>query len=155
MPAGKWERVALPLSRTAIIRALPRSLHRAARTKEQSQRRVLNLLTRMAYHGRRAYKDRHARISSWPGELLSNRRPNTFCADLSSRPRFPLQSRGGPYILVRIARIMNPLRSCGIALTISIFFSTLCWGQRQFGTVRFEPYAFKASDRIVPAKQNS
>jgi pimeloyl-ACP methyl ester carboxylesterase len=46
----------------------------------------------------------------------------------------------------------NALRSCGFALTISIFLSTLCWGQQQFGTVRFEPYDFKASDRTVPAE---
>jgi hypothetical protein len=70
MPAA-WKRSA-PLSRTSTMKAPPRSLHRVARTKEQSQWRVFSLLTRMAFHGRRAYKDRHARISSWPGETLSN-----------------------------------------------------------------------------------
>ena len=72
-----------------VLKALPRSLHRTARTKEQSQRRVPNLLTRIAYRGRRAYKDRHARISSWPGELISTQRPNT-CAQTCLSPKLAL-----------------------------------------------------------------
>jgi hypothetical protein len=43
----------------------------AARTKEQSQRRVYSLILRMVFNDRRVYKDRHARISSWPGETIS------------------------------------------------------------------------------------
>ena len=46
----------------------------------------------------------------------------------------------------------NTLRSCGIALTIYLFFPMLCWGQQPFGTVRFEPYAFKASSGTIPAE---
>jgi hypothetical protein len=60
-----------------VLKALPRSLHRTARTKEQSQRRVPNLLTEWP-PAAVALKDRHARISSWPGELISTQRPNTF-----------------------------------------------------------------------------
>ena len=44
------------------------------------------------------YKDRHARNSSWPGELLSTQRPNTFAQTYLLDQTFPLQSRGGPYI---------------------------------------------------------
>ncbi len=48
--------------------ALHRSLHRATRTKEQSQRRVCSLVLRMVVIDRATYKDRHARNSSWPGD---------------------------------------------------------------------------------------
>ena len=42
-----------------------------ARTKEQSQRRVFNLILRMVCNDRPTYKDRYARNSSWPGDLIS------------------------------------------------------------------------------------
>ncbi len=35
-----------------------------------------------------AYKDGHARNSSWPGELISTYKAEYICADLSTRPRF-------------------------------------------------------------------
>ena len=76
-----------------------RSLHRATRTKEQSQRRVRSLLSTM--------------IGQRPSDLSGPRRAHLIlarrtslhpkaeyiCADLSSRPNFPLQSRGGSYIV--------------------------------------------------------
>jgi len=68
---------------------------------------------------------------------------------------FWLRHVHGPFpntLQVRIVRMANTLRPCGIALAISIFLSTLSWGQQQFGTVRFEPSDFKASGRIVPAE---
>ncbi len=43
----------------------------AARTTEQSQRRVRSLVPLMVFNDRATYKDRHARISSWPGETIS------------------------------------------------------------------------------------
>jgi pimeloyl-ACP methyl ester carboxylesterase len=46
----------------------------------------------------------------------------------------------------------NTLRYRGIALAISIFFLTPCRGQQQSGTVRFDPYPFKASGRTIPAE---
>jgi hypothetical protein len=73
-----WKRSTQALLRTTTTKALPRSLHRKARTKEQSQRRVQSLILIMVYNDRGVYKDRHARISSWPGETFSNQRPNTF-----------------------------------------------------------------------------
>jgi hypothetical protein len=76
-----------------------RSLHGVARTKEQSQRRVRSLVLKMVFNDRPTLKDGHARNSSWPGELVSNQRPYTFAQTCLLAQTFPLQSRGGPYIM--------------------------------------------------------
>jgi hypothetical protein len=57
----------------------------AARTKEQSQRRVYSLILRMVFNDRHVYKDRHARISSWP-EGLSPLKGRIHLRRLVSRP---------------------------------------------------------------------
>ena len=75
-----------------------RSLHGVARTKEQSQRRVRSLVLKMVFNDRPTLKDGHARISSWPGELVSTQRPYTFAQTCLLAQTFPLQSCGGPYI---------------------------------------------------------
>ena len=51
---------------------------------------------------RPTYKDRHARNSPWPGELVSNQRPNAFAQTCLLAHAFSLQSRGGPYISLLI-----------------------------------------------------
>jgi hypothetical protein len=73
----------------------------AARTKEQSQRRVRGLVTRMVSKEQPADLEGQTRA-----QLIMARRTNLqpkaeyICADFSSRPHFPLQSCGGPYISV-------------------------------------------------------
>lgn len=42
-------------------------------------------------------RDRHARNSSWPGELIFQPKAEYICADWSSRPNFPLQSRAADH----------------------------------------------------------
>jgi len=71
------------------------------KTKEQSQRRAGNLSSEMVSQDRSVYQERHARNSSWPGDLTSNKRPNTFAQTCLSSLAFPLQFNGGPYILTR------------------------------------------------------
>jgi hypothetical protein len=66
-----------------------RSLHGVARTKEQSQRRVRSLVLKMVFNDRPTLKDGHARISSWPGELVSNQRPYTFAQTCLLAQVFP------------------------------------------------------------------
>ncbi len=58
--------------------------------KEQSQRRVFNLIPRMVFNDRPTYKDRRARNSSWPGELISIKTPNTLRRLVSSLLSFSL-----------------------------------------------------------------
>ena len=88
-----WKRCALPLSRTTTTTNVShRSLHGVARTKEQSQRRVCSLVPKMVFNDRPTLKDGHARISSWPGELVSTRRPYTFaqtCLPVQTSPCSP------------------------------------------------------------------
>ena len=85
-----WKRYALPLSRTTTTTKFPhRSLHGVARTKEQSQRRVRSLVLKMVFNDRPTLKDGHARISSWPGELVSNQRPYTFAQTCLPAQVFP------------------------------------------------------------------
>ena len=52
----------------------------------------------MVSQDRSVYQERHARISSWPGNLISNKRPDTFAQTCLSSHAFPLQFDGGPYI---------------------------------------------------------
>jgi hypothetical protein len=61
----------------------------AARMKEQSQRRVSSLIPTMVFNDRSTYKDRHARNSSWPGEIISAQRPNTFAQTCLLGPNSP------------------------------------------------------------------
>ena len=72
--------VALPLSRTTTTTrkaSAPRSAQ-----GDKDERTVTTACpqpgTENGLHDRATYKDRHARISSWPGELVSIKRPNTF-----------------------------------------------------------------------------
>jgi transposase len=77
-----------------------RGLHRKSETSQQSQRRACNLLPTMVPQGRSAYKNRHARISSWPGEETLQLKAGYIDADCFLRPSaLPLQSSGGPYIV--------------------------------------------------------
>src|ERR1700719_53720 len=41
----------------------------------------------MVFYCRSAYKNRHARNSSWPGKLISNQRPDTLTQTASPRPQ--------------------------------------------------------------------
>jgi hypothetical protein len=53
----------------------------------------------MAFRSRPTYKDRHARISSGPGDPLQLK-AGYIDADFLHPTTFPLQSDGGPYIFV-------------------------------------------------------
>ena len=72
-----------------------------ARTKEQSQRHVFSLGDEngLEKSNRPTYKDRHARNSSWPGELISITCRIHFAQTCLLVLDFFLQSCGGPYIL--------------------------------------------------------
>ena len=52
----------------------------------------------MVSQDRSVYQERHARISSWPGDRTSTKRPNTFAQTCLSSHTFTLQFDGGPYI---------------------------------------------------------
>jgi len=54
----------------------------------------------MVFNDRPTYKDRHARNSSWPGELISIKGRIHLRRLVFSPLSFPLQSCGGPYIPV-------------------------------------------------------
>jgi hypothetical protein len=72
-----------------------------AKTKEQSQRRAFNLIPIMVSPTTdRLVRTGTQRNSSWPGETFSNQRPNTLPQTCLSLRAFPLQSCGGPYIVV-------------------------------------------------------
>jgi hypothetical protein len=52
----------------------------------------------MVFNDRPTYKDRPARNSSWPGELISTKGRIHLRRLVFSTKAFPLQSCGGPYI---------------------------------------------------------
>jgi hypothetical protein len=72
---------------------------RIARTKEQSKRRVCNLIPIMVFNDRPTCKDRHAAELILARSTRLHQKAEYIAADLSSRPNFSLQSRGRPYII--------------------------------------------------------
>ena len=76
------------------------------------------------------YKDRHARNSSWPGELLSTQRPNTFAQTYLLDQTFPLQSRGGPYIRNSLKNPLANLRKLPLASVTATREILLCFVSR-------------------------
>jgi len=87
-----WKRSALPLYRsttTAFIFPTEVCIG-TARTKEQSQRRVCNLIPIMVFNDRPTCKDRPAAELILARSTLLHQKAEYIAADLSSRPNFPL-----------------------------------------------------------------
>ena len=76
-----------------------RSLHRSSKAERIVTSACLNLLNTMVIYGRSAYKNRHARNSSWPGALISNQRPNTLTQTNFFRPQLFSCSRATDHTL--------------------------------------------------------
>ena len=109
-----------------------RSLHGVARTKEQSQRHVRSLVPKMVFNDRPTLKDGHARISSWPGELVSNQRPYTFaqtCLLAQTSPCSPAADHTFSE-LITIAAQVHQVRCC---LFQSIATSAVSWATVRVG----------------------
>jgi len=80
----------------------PRGLHRNNKDERTVTTGVFNLILTMVSNDRPTYKERHARNSSWPGELISTK-GRIHLRSLVFLPKaFPLQSRGGPYMIITI-----------------------------------------------------
>lgn len=99
MPAA-WKRSPLPLPHCTATTLPTKVGIGTATTKEQSQRRVRNLVLIMVFNDRPTFKDRHAaELILAKGSRLQQKAEYTV-ADLSSRQNWPLRSRGRPYIFI-------------------------------------------------------
>ena len=96
---GSAPRSHFPAPRRRLEVSPPKSAQEQQGTKEQSQRRVRSLVPRMVTKERPTDLEGQTRaqlIMARSADLHT--KAEYICADLSSRPNFPLQSRGGPYI---------------------------------------------------------
>jgi hypothetical protein len=74
-------------------------LHRSSKDERTVITACLKSAKHNGRHDRSAYKNGHARNSSWPGELISNQRPDTLTQTASPRPQLFPCSRAADHTL--------------------------------------------------------